>query len=245
MFVDSDAAQPLYRRIASALQGSITSGQYPVGAVLPTEIEISQASGVCRQTVRDALRILSDSGVVRRRRRVGTVVIGRGPAASFVQPLRGFEELLQYARNARLTVDHYGPATGSRLARRLKLVPAEWLRVEGLRGPASRPVGLTTALIRRDCAPSREALEARANSFTEVIEQASGIAASRIDQEITACALTRREAESLAATAGAPALRTLRRYFDQRDTPYFIADSVHPAERFIYTMSFNRCGAQE
>jgi DNA-binding GntR family transcriptional regulator len=245
VFVDSDAGQPLYRRIASSLQGSIASGQYPVGAVLPTEIEISQSFGVCRQTVRDALRILSESGVVRRRRRVGTVVIGRGPAASFVQPLRGFEELLQYARNARLSVDQYGPATGSRLARRLRLDPAEWLRVEGLRGPASRPVGFTTALIRRDCAPSREALVARASSVSEVIEQTRGISASRIDQEITACALTKRQADSLAATAGAPALRMLRRYFDQRDIPYFVAESVHPAERFIYTMSFNRCGGQE
>jgi DNA-binding GntR family transcriptional regulator len=102
-----------------------------------------------------------------------------------------------------------------------------------------------TALIRRDCAPSREALEARANSFTEVIEQTSGIAASRIEQEITACALSAREAGALAAPAGAPALRMLRRYFDQRDTPYFVAESVHPAERFIYTMSFNRCPSQE
>lgn len=241
MFIDGEAGQPLYRQISRALQNAIAAGQHPVGSVLPTEIEISQQFGVCRQTVRDALRILSDAGIVRRRRRVGTVVIGSAPAALFVQPLRGFEELLQYARTARLSVDQYGAATSSVLLRRLKLVAADWVRVEGLRGPSSRPVGMTTALIRRDCAPSREALEGRGASFSEVIEQTSGIAATQIDQEITACALTKREAAALCAAAGAPGLQMLRRYFDQRDALYLVAQSLHPSDRFVYTMSFNRC----
>jgi DNA-binding GntR family transcriptional regulator len=242
---ESVAGQPLYRQISASLQGAIADGQYPVGTLLPTEIEISQQFGVCRQTVRDALRILSDAGLVRRRRRVGTVVTGHSAEASFVQPLRGFEELLQYARNARLSVDQYGPAGNSRLARQLKLSPADWLRVQGLRGSPAHPVGLTTALIRRDCAPTREALEKRSRSFSEVIEHMSGIAATRIEQEITARALTKPQAELLSATPGAAALQMLRRYFDQKDALYFVAESIHPADRFAYTMSFNRRGNAE
>jgi GntR family transcriptional regulator len=245
VFIDSDAGQPLYRRIAASLQGSIKSGVYPVGAVLPTEIELSQTFGVCRQTVRDALRILGDSGLVLRRRRVGTVVVGRAPAPSFVQPLHGFEEVLQYSRNARLSIDQYGPATGSRLLRQLKLDATKWLGIEGLRGPGTRPVGMTTALIRRDCAPTREVLDKRSMAISEVIERNSGLSTTRIEQEITACALTKREADALLAVSGAPGLRMLRRYFDQKDTCFLISLSVHPSERFFYTMSFNRYVAKE
>ena len=216
-------------------------GLYPVGSILPTEVEISQQFGVCRQTVRDALRILSAAGLVRRKRRVGTVVTGSAPAASFVQPLSGFQELLQYARTARLCIEQYGPAAGSRLVRQLRLDSADWLRMEGWRGPSSRPIGLTSALVRRDCAPTRDALETRAQAFSEVIEQTSGIVALRIEQEVTACALTKRQASGLEAVQGAPALRMLRRYFDQKDALYLVAESVHPADRFVYTMSYNRC----
>jgi len=245
VFIENITGQPLYRQISATLQTAIAAGQYPVGSVLPTEIEISQQFGVCRQTVRDALRLLSSAGLVRRRRRVGTVVTGRTPTASFVQPLHGFEELLQYARNARLVVDQYGPAGTSRLARQLKLDPAEWLRVEGLRGPSTRPVGMTTALIRRDCAPTREELDTRTHSFSEVIEQKSGVSPTRIEQEITACTLTKREAQALGASAGSAGLQMLRRYFDQNNMPFLVAQSVHPSDRFVYTMSFNRCAGKE
>lgn len=243
MFISSDERHPLYKQIASSLQKEIADSKYSIGSLLPTEIELSQHYGVCRQTIRDALRILSDAGLVRRRRRVGTIVTALAPTPSYVQPLHDFQDLLHYAREARLTIDHYGPATGSRLARRLELRDAEWVLVEGLRGSSDLPVAATTVLVRRDCAPTRAILERCVEAFSEVIEQTRAITTSRIEQEITAASLTTRQAKALRAVATAPALRMLRRYFDQDERLYLVSDSVHPADRFVYTMSYNRLDA--
>ncbi len=245
MFIGSNERHPLYKSIADSLQKEIAEGGYLVGGLLPTEVELSQHYGVCRQTVRDALRILSDNGLVRRRRRVGTIVIALAPTLSYVQPLHNFQDLLHYARNTRLTIDHYGPASDSRLTRRLELRAADWILVEGLRGSSDLPVAATTALVRRDCAPTRAALERRVEAFSKIIERTSAITTCRVEQEITAASLTTRQARALRAIAAAPALRMLRRYFDQDERLYLISDSVHPANRFTYTMSYHRSAAAD
>ena len=235
----SDAV-PLYRQISAALHAAIAGGEYPVGAVMPTELEIAERFGVSRHTVRDALRILSTAGVIRRRRRIGTVVTGETRKPEFVQPLRGFEELLQYGRNLHLQVDVYGSATGSRLARTLRLDPVDWVRIEGRRGRPARPLGLTTVLVRRDCAPTRQAMAQSELAVSELIERSAGVAAVRIEQEISACALGRREAAALSTPVGSAALRTLRQYYEQNGELFLAAESLHPGERFNYAMSFSR-----
>lgn len=240
-----DGGAPLYRRISEALHAAILSGEHPAGSLLPTEIEIAEQFGVSRHTVRDALRILSNAGIVRRRRRVGTVVTqAEASPPDFVQPLRGYEEVLQYARDARLVIDTYGPAPRNGLVRRLNLEAADWMRVEGRRSPAARPVGLVTILMRTDCAPDRDTLEAATGSVSELIEAATGIETSRIEQDISAAALNRRAAQALAAAFGSPALRTTRCYFDAGQRLFLAAETLHPADRFSYAMTYTRRTAE-
>src|SRR5947207_5070040 len=63
-----------YLRIAGNLRRAIADGRYPVGAQLPTEHELCRQLGVSRFTVREAIRVLAGSGLVRRKPRAGTVV---------------------------------------------------------------------------------------------------------------------------------------------------------------------------
>ena len=95
---------PRYRQLASALRADITEGRYGVGDHLPPEMELCQIYAASRHTVRDALRLLREAGLVQRRRGAGTTVIANEIAPSFVQPLGGPETLTQYAREAKLIV---------------------------------------------------------------------------------------------------------------------------------------------
>jgi DNA-binding LacI/PurR family transcriptional regulator len=61
------------------VQKEIRQGRWPVGAVLPTEVELSQTFGVARSTVREAIRTLQAQGYVERRRRAGTFVLTNMP----------------------------------------------------------------------------------------------------------------------------------------------------------------------
>jgi DNA-binding GntR family transcriptional regulator len=63
-----------YQYLSAKIRASIESGEYPNGGLLPTERELALIFGFSRQTVREALRILNEAGLIERKRRVGTTV---------------------------------------------------------------------------------------------------------------------------------------------------------------------------
>lgn len=68
---------PLYRKIYQALKDQILSGGYPVGQRIPYERELCQQFQVERVTVRKALQMLSEEGLIEKRSGVGSFVTGR------------------------------------------------------------------------------------------------------------------------------------------------------------------------
>lgn len=67
-------------RLAGAvdrLGRDIVSGRYPIGSVLPVEAKLCEALGVGRNTLREAVKVLSDKGMLKTARRYGTRVLHR------------------------------------------------------------------------------------------------------------------------------------------------------------------------
>ena len=65
---------PIYEDIARDLLEAIHRGQYPIGGLIPTELELAARYDVSRQTVRAAMRRLTELGAVSRRKGSGTRV---------------------------------------------------------------------------------------------------------------------------------------------------------------------------
>ncbi|MEV5445877.1 GntR family transcriptional regulator [Streptomyces sp. NPDC052644] len=65
----ASTALPLYLRVAAALRDDLAGGVIPSGARLPSERSLVHRFGVNRQTVRSALRLLRDEGLVVTERR--------------------------------------------------------------------------------------------------------------------------------------------------------------------------------
>ena len=74
--VDHLDPTPLYVQLANVLRGMIESGELEPRAALPSESYLQQEHGVSRGTVRMAVRILRDEGLV-------VTIGGRG---TFVRP---------------------------------------------------------------------------------------------------------------------------------------------------------------
>lgn len=66
--------QPMYRFIADDLRAKITAGQLKPNAKLPTEGELGEAYDASRNTVREAIRRLTDEGLLESRPGQGTFV---------------------------------------------------------------------------------------------------------------------------------------------------------------------------
>jgi GntR family transcriptional repressor for pyruvate dehydrogenase complex len=60
-------ALPVYRSVANTIGERILSGEWPIGSGLPSETALAQTLGVNRSTIREAIRVLEENGMLRRR----------------------------------------------------------------------------------------------------------------------------------------------------------------------------------
>ena len=78
----------LAEELAARLQEQIAAGTFGIGEKLPPEPELMRIFGVGRSTVREAVRILSDMGLLRVRQGAGTFVVSRNAPDLMTQRLK-------------------------------------------------------------------------------------------------------------------------------------------------------------
>lgn len=83
-----------YLEIAEALRRSILSGEYPVGARLPSESDLAARWSVSRGTVRQAVGLLASDGLIGSRQGARRVVLRQERRHSFEQ-LNSFAQWAQ------------------------------------------------------------------------------------------------------------------------------------------------------
>ena len=71
MSIDRDGPTSVYVQLAAILRARIEAGEIPAGRALPSETTLMQEHGLARETVRKAVRVLRDAGLVQ-------IVQGRG-----------------------------------------------------------------------------------------------------------------------------------------------------------------------
>jgi GntR family transcriptional regulator len=62
--IDPYDPEPLYRQLAAIIRGQIESGQLAKLDRLPSEHTLGQEYGVSRDTVREAMRLLREQGLI-------------------------------------------------------------------------------------------------------------------------------------------------------------------------------------
>ena len=71
----------LAEQVAGQLRRRIAGGEFPVGALLPTEHELAQELGVSRNSVREGVRSLVHAGLLGARAGYGTFVVATSDLA--------------------------------------------------------------------------------------------------------------------------------------------------------------------
>jgi GntR family transcriptional regulator len=256
---DDDDAGPRYLKIARELTAAISDGSYPVGARLPTELELCEHFQISRFTAREAVRVLSSAGLVTRRQRVGTVVIATPNEARYTHSVANVGDLIQYAQDTELRLMLIDRIALSKDRAAQFGVPAgeEWVYAMGLRREAAlasgdakkgkgggeaagRPICLTRLFLSPLLKGIESRLRERRTAVYAIIEREFGITIQRVEQELQSVALDADDAANLGARPGAPALRILRRYYDDRGRLMEVAENIHPGERFTYRMQLRK-----
>lgn len=247
-----DHAQPRYLQLARELKRAIADGTYPVGARLPTELDLCKQFGISRFTARGAVRVLSSAGLVTRRQRVGTVVVATPDEARFSHDAASLRDLLQYAQDTELRLVYVGRVALSKVqAREFGAEPGvEWIYAVGIRyqgasdtranGKGSRPICLTRLFLNPILKGIEAHLRKRTIAVYTLIEREYKIAIERVEQDLQGVVLDASDAANLGAAAGAPALRVVRRYYAGDGQLLEVSDNVHPSERFTYHMQLRK-----
>jgi DNA-binding GntR family transcriptional regulator len=228
--------QGRHRAISETLGREIASGAWPVGSRLPTETELQARFGASRHTVREALKTLSDQGLLRRRPKLGTFVLKDTPSAHYAHGVRDVRSLFEFAGDTALEVAYQGFVTGSdRLAETLGM-PAEgrWLRIAGIRSLRERgePLSWSEIYLPADYAVDRTALRGRQGPIYQMVLDTHGLKLDHVEQDIRAAALPAALAAQLRAEPDSPALFLRRRYIASTGATFEVSLNLYPADRY-------------
>ncbi len=237
-------ARPLYQRLARALREDIASGVYPVGSQLPTEVALCERYGVSRHTVREALRLLRDDGLVTSRRGAGTVVIPPSAVGDDIQQLTTINDLVAFSTDTRLAIEAINTVVlDAGTAARTGLVSGDtWLAVRALRlaGEDATPVCRTEYYINRAFAAVGRILPRHKGPIFPLIEDLYGQSIVVVQQTIAATLVDRSLGEDLQVAEGSAALEVRRTYRTADDQVAQVTINTHPAARFQHSMTLRR-----
>lgn len=131
------AAGPLYLQVASTLRRRIETGVWAPGGQIPTLDELAAEFSMARVTVRQALALLEDEGLIRRQQGRGTFVADQLPERQWLRLGASWPQLLETvsrlsprllvledsARQPALKPGEGKPAPAYKFMRRVHLTP--------------------------------------------------------------------------------------------------------------------------
>lgn len=233
-----------YRTIAARLQAEIRLGKHAVGDLLPTETILMKRYRASRQTVREALRILMDQGLIVRRAGLGSTVIAAEPPVLFSHSVTSLAEWLRYSNETyREIVATSDVVADRKLAGLLKCEPGRnWFLIESVRraDQFAAPLGWVEIYVPRKFAGVVKRSDHGRAPVHEQIAKMYGQTTEYAQMEIFARSMPAAIAKALGVKAGSPALTVVRRYYGLREELFEVTITTHPEGRYTYTMDMQR-----
>lgn len=236
---------PLHSRLESTLRGLIRDGKIATGAILPGELELAAQVGVSRHTVRHALGVLTNEGLLRRERGRGTTVVSSNPPPVIERSLSSFYAFAWEARARGATQRSYVLErkviqADPTLAARLAVVPgAELERIDRVRSADEDPLVLETTFLPREISSVLDAHALEQESIYDELERRCGLTVTHAREAIRPTVLSRHVARLLRARAGAPAFVVERTTWADRG-PIEWQESIVRGDRYLYSVDLPR-----
>jgi GntR family transcriptional regulator len=197
---------PKYYQLAEILRGQIIEGQLAPGDQLPTEDVLCQTYNVSRGTVREAVRVLVNDGLIRREQGRGTFVAApRQPAATFFT-LSSFEEDMRRQERQPtsqvLTAEIIPAAT--EVASHLEIpVDEPVIHIARLQLAEGQPVVHEARYLAQSLCPDLLNDDLESTSIHWLLIQKHGIPLVRMTHTVEAGSLSQAQSELLQAEPGA------------------------------------------
>ena len=215
-----------YHAIAAALRERVQAGQFLAGRLLPSESELSTEFSVSRVTVRRALEVLRDEGLVNARQGFGWFVAS-DPVSQSLGRLGTIEEqmLASGLQPARRIVDFAFEKPSRKVAKVLDC--DQVLRVKRVNMADDHPFAVVTVWCPYELGKHLSRHDVEHSSFYNLLNVEIGGAT----QTIGADAATAAEAQLLEIPMGSPVLSCDRTTKDKHGNAVLVSHHVFPAHR--------------
>lgn len=213
--VQPEPGQSRYAALAAALRARVIDGEWPAGTALPAETRLAAEHGVALGTLRRALELLAEQGVIERHHGKGTFVrsgLAGAPMLRFFRFGAGDGEVPQSRIVSRQPV-----VAAAEVARRLGIARGDpVLKLQRLRSLGGQPrlfeeiwlpLPLFALLLEM---PPAEWGELLYPFFAECC----GVGITRATDEISFANLTAQQARALELPAGHPGVAVTRQAYD-------------------------------
>jgi GntR family transcriptional regulator len=225
-----------YLKVADALRDRIVSG---AGGALPSEAELGTEYGVSRVTVRRALELLRDEGLVTARRGVGWFVAS-DPVRQNLGRVTTMEAALEAAgaTAGRRVLEFVFEPAPAEVAKTLGLpADGEVLRVTRLNLADDEPFALVTVWLPAALGAQLSRADVERSTFYDLLPL-QGIEPGRVVQTITAEAADRLGASRLGVPVGSPLLACRRVTYDRHGDAVIVAEHRYAAHLTALEVEF-------
>jgi GntR family transcriptional regulator len=239
--VNRQSPVPLYHQVVEDLRAKISQGAWPPESQLPNERELCELYHVSQITVRHALQILADEGVIVRNQGSGTFV----RATTLTEGLRGLSSFSEEMKALG------AKAGGLVLRKRVVKASAEQARAlhvaEGsdvfelyrLRTADSEPIGLQASYLPVGRFPDIDKQDFEDVSLYELLERQYALRLFEAIETFRMGRVSAREAGLLKVKAGSSAFVVERCTFDVHG-PFEVVRSIMRGDRYQIRMRLVR-----
>lgn len=241
--VDPHSPIPLYYQVYLDLRQMIQRELIAPGDLLPPEMEICQAYGIGRQTVRQALARLVDENLVERFAGRGTFVRSKPPHGQFFLD-RSFSQQMRelgcspQSRVLRQETGKVGPESPAPLQAH---AGTPCLTLERLRLGDGIPICIQVSTVLMDCCPGLEQQDFSSQSLYELLSTHYNISINRIDHVVRAVAADDYRADLLEVMPGSPLLFVGTTAYSSEGEPVEYSTAYYRADRYEYSTSETCC----
>ncbi len=236
-----DNQQKLYVQLFEILKGRIDSGEWAIGAQIPTEEELCRSYDVSKATVRISIAALVRQGYLKRQQGKGTFVCER-VIPDGISMLTSFKENMLDA----------GVAFSTAVLAQTIVMPTDDLDIKldiqddkhviyikRLRSVEDEPVLLQETYIPHYACPELLEEDLENNSIHELLEKKYGINITKVQGYISIIYLSKDEGMLLGLQEGSCAL-LLEQYFYSGDSQITYTRSVKRPDKFRFFTEFDR-----
>lgn len=228
---------PLYYQVEADLRALLKSPHVHSGDLLPTEIELAQAYGVGRHTIRTALGRLAADQLISRKAGHGTIINTPRDQRQFSLARSFTRQMIELGLQPRSVTLHQTDATVQptdphALAAR---VGAPCLHLHRLRFGGDEPIGLQYSLIVTEHCPGLGQRRFEGESLYHTLSHEYHLTITEIKHSITAVSADRKKADLLHVELRAPLLMVHTSAYLASGEIIEFSTSYYRAERYEYT----------